>query len=115
MNRNIDEQLLMDLAQQVGLDPGTPSDHPSGNRGTSRRSGPGRSSDDARRDALAAAEAMKGRSEEEILSEILRLKAQLQKNPGAYEKQIRAVKSLRGMMNPEQRKRLDRILDLLER
>ena len=107
MNRNIDEQLLMDLAQQVGLDPG--------NRGGNRRSDPSRSSDDVRRDALAAAEAMKGRSEEEILSEILRLKAQLQKNPGAYEKQIRAVKSLRGMMNPEQRKRLDRILDLLER
>lgn len=111
MNRNIDEQLLMDLAQQVGLDPGNPS----GNRGGNRRSDPSRSSDDVRQDALAAAEAMKGRSEEEILSELLRLKAQLQKNPGAYEKQIRAVKSLRGMMNPEQRKRLDRILDLLER
>ena len=111
MNRNIDEQLLMDLAQQVGLDPGNPS----GNRGVNRRSDPSRSSDDVRQDALAAAEAMKGRSEEEILSELLRLKAQLQKNPGAYEKQIRAVKSLRGMMNPEQRKRLDRILDLLER
>lgn len=113
MNRNIDEQLLMDLAGQVGLDTSGSLSHSGREQG--RSGGPSPSSKDARREALAAAEAMKDKSEDEILAEIMRLKSRLQTNPAAYEKQIRAVKSLRGMMNPEQRKRLDRVLQLLER
>ncbi len=106
MSRHIDDELLMDLAGQVGLDT---------SQSAGRGGGSSTSPQDVRRDALAAAEAMKGKSEEEILSEIMKLKSKLQKNPETYEKQIRAVKSLRGMMNPEQRKRLDRVLQLLER
>ena len=106
MSRRIDDELLMDLAGQVRLDT---------SQSAGRGGGSSASPQDARREALAAAEAMKGKSEEEILSEIMKLKSRLQKNPEAYEKQIRAVKSLRGMMNPEQRKRLDRVLQLLER
>ena len=110
MSRHIDDELLMDLAGQVGLDTSQSVGTAAGRNGGSPAS-----PQDARREALAAAEAMKGKSEDEILSEIMKLKSRLQKNPEAYEKQIRAVKSLRGMMNPEQRKRLDHVLQLLER
>ncbi|MBQ8589134.1 MAG: hypothetical protein IJ486_01610 [Firmicutes bacterium] len=109
MNRTIDEQLLMDLADQVGF-------HSQQNRGHSVPAGQNSPSHgDPQAQAREIAESMKGKSDAEILSEIMKLKATLQKNPAAYEKQIRAVKSLRGMMNPEQRKRLDHVLQLLER
>lgn len=108
MNKRIDEQLLMDLADQVGLLP----DGRSLSEAAQGDSCGG--SLEARQEAWSAAQAMKGKSEEEILSEILRLKSRLQQNPAAYEKQIRAVKSLRKMMNPAQRQRLDRVLQLLE-
>ena len=111
MNRNIDEQLLMDLAGQIGLETQRTSTG-SKNSQNDRFSG---HETDPQRQARAVAEAMKGKSDSEILEEIMKVKAVLQKNPGAYEKQIRAVKSLRGMMNPEQRQRLDQVLKLLER
>ena len=106
MKSTIDQRLLMDLAEQLGFeaDPITATTSPPNNTQTL----------DPKRQALAMAESMKGKSDSEILSEIMKLKSTLQKNPSAYEKQIRAVKSLRGMMNPEQRKRLDQVLDLLE-
>jgi len=103
MHQNIDERLLLDLADQIGL----PSDSSASRQATSVS--------DSRSQALQAAEAMKGKSDQEILSEIMKLKSVLQKDPASYQKQIRAVKSLRGMMNPEQRQRLDRLLQLLER
>ena len=106
MKSTIDQRLLMDLAEQLGFEPNpTASPSPSPNTPPTM---------DPKRQALAMAESMKGKSDSEILSEIMKLKSTLQKNPSAYEKQIRAVKSLRGMMNPEQRKRLDQVLDLLE-
>ena len=100
MNRTIDDRLLMDLANQIGLGTGNSSSTIS--------------ESDPQAQAKAMADAMKGKSESEILEEILKVKSVLQKNPAAYEKQIRAVKSLRGMMNPEQRHRLDQLLNLLE-
>ena len=101
MHQNIDEQLLLDLADQIGIS--------SGNSGSYQQES------DPRSQAFQAAEAMKGKSDQEILTEIMKLKAVLQKDPASYQKQIRAVKALRGMMNPEQRQRLDRLLQLLER
>ncbi|MBQ6948989.1 MAG: hypothetical protein IJN41_04815, partial [Firmicutes bacterium] len=86
MHQNIDERLLLDLAEQIGLS----SDSTANHRGS-----------DSRSQAMAAAEAMKGKSDQEILAEIMKLKSVLQKDPASYEKQIRAVKALRGMMNPE--------------
>ncbi|MBQ4576215.1 MAG: hypothetical protein IJB07_00655 [Firmicutes bacterium] len=100
MHQNIDERLLLDLAEQIGLSSDSTANH---------------RSSDSRSQAMAAAEAMKGKSDQEILAEIMKLKSVLQKDPASYEKQIRAVKALRGMMNPEQRQRLDRLLQLLER
>ena len=109
MSKHIDERLLMDLADQVGFSSSA------GSANTDRRStGPMGSKAELHRQAQQAFESMKGKSDREILSEIMNLKRVLQKNPGAYEKQIRAVKSLRGMMNPEQRQRLDQVLRLLE-
>jgi hypothetical protein len=101
MHQNIDEQLLLDLADQIGIS--------SGNSGSYQQES------DPRSQAFRAAEALKGKSDQEILTEIMKLKAVLQKDPASYQKQIRAVKALRGMMNPEQRQRLDRLLQLLER
>ena len=101
MHQNIDEQLLLDLADQIGISSG-PSGSP-------------QQEYDPRNQALKAAESMKGKSDQEILAEIMKLKSVLQQDPASYQKQIRAVKALRGMMNPEQRQRLDRLLQLLER
>ena len=101
MHQNIDEQLLMDLADQIGI--------PSGSSGSPQQEY------DPRNQALKAAESMKGKSDQEILTEIMKLKSVLQQDPASYQKQIRAVKALRGMMNPDQRQRLDRLLQLLER
>lgn len=119
MSKNIDEQLLMDLASQVGLDDGGSyrQQQQRGGQPSAWQGAPGRQSSpdlQAMARAEAAAEAMKGKSEDEVLAEIMRLKSTLQRDRGAYEKQIRAVKSLRGMMNPQQRQRLDRVLKLLE-
>ena len=110
MHQNIDERLLQDLADQLGISAGSAES-------SSFASFPDIPSaeTDPRSQALAAAEAMKGKSDQEILSEIMKLKSVLQKDPASYQKQIRAVKALRGMMNPEQRQRLDRLLQLLER
>ena len=130
MSKYIDEQRLMDLAEQVGLaSDSAQKSTPAGSAGATssdpRRFSSARGfdynaagNDRDRKQALAraeaAAEAMKGKSEEEILAEIMRLKSKLLKNPGAYQKQLQAVKSLRGMMNPKQQQRLDRVLKLLD-
>lgn len=91
---NINEKMLMELAGQVGMKP--------------------KSSRDVRQ-AEQMADRMQGKSENEILSEILRLKDSMKKDPATYQKQIKAIRALRGMMNQDQRERLDRVLELLER
>ena len=89
---DINEKMLMELAGQVGMKSGRDV-----------------------RQAEQMADRMQGKSEDEILAEIMRLKDSMKKDPAAYQKQIRAIRSLRGMMNQEQRARLDRVLELLER
>lgn len=91
---DINEKMLMDLAEQAGVRPRHGKEI---------------------KQAEQMAGRMRGKNEDEILSEILRLKEGMKKDPAAYQKQINAVRALRGMMNPEQRARLDRVLELLER
>ena len=91
---DINEKMLMDLAGQVGMKPKNQKDM-------------------AQAEQMAGR--MKGKGEEEILAEILNLKEMMKKDPVSYQKQIRAIRSLRGMMNQEQRARLDRVLELLEK
>lgn len=92
---NISEDMLADLAGELGLN--------------------AKNEREMRQRAQEAAGSMRGKSEEEILSEILDLKEHIKKDPAAYQKQLRAIRALRGMMNPEQQARLDRVLTLLER
>lgn len=89
----INEKLLMELAGQVGF---------SGNNEKSVKR------------AERMAESYQGKGEEELLKEILKLKKSMKADRGQYEKQIKAIRSLRGMMNAEQRARMDRVLQLLE-
>ncbi len=90
---DINEKLLMDLANQVGFS--------------------GKNEKNMKR-AEQMAEAYKGKGEDELLKEILKLKQSMKSDRGQYEKQIKAIRSLRGMMNTEQKARLDRVLQLLE-
>ncbi|MEA4986915.1 MAG: hypothetical protein VB095_02565 [Anaerovorax sp.] len=90
---DINEKLLKELANQVGFS--------------------GENEKSVKR-AERMAENYKGKGEEELLKEILKLKQSMKADRAQYEKQIRAIRSLRGMMNAEQKARLDRLLQLLE-
>lgn len=90
---SIDEKLLMDLAGQIGL------------RGNSA---------EAAKKAGQQAEQYKNRSEKELLDEIMNLRASMKSNPQMYQKQIKAIRSLRSIMTGEQRARLDKLIQLLE-
>lgn len=89
----INDKLLNDLASRMGIN------------------GDG---SDAMKRAEGMAESYKGKSEKELLSEIMKLKQNIKKDPVAYQKQIRALRSLSAMMNQEQKARLNRVLQLLE-
>jgi hypothetical protein len=56
----------------------------------------------------------KGKSDQELIDEILKLKHSMKKDRTQYEKQLRAIKSLKAMMNDEQKARLDKVIRLLE-
>lgn len=83
----MDQKILMDLAAQMGF------------------------SEEA---ARTKANEYKGKSDDEILREIARIKNVLKRDKRAYEKQLRTVKALAATMNGEQRARLQKIIDLLE-
>lgn len=87
---DINDKMLNDLASRMGIGSG------------------------AMERAEGMAEGFKGKSETELLSEIMKLKQNMKKDPAAYRKQIRALRSLSTMMNQEQKTRLNRVLQLLE-
>lgn len=87
---DINDKMLNDLAGRMGIGSG------------------------AMERAEGMAESFKGKSETELLSEIMKLKQNMKKDPAAYRKQIRALRSLSAMMNQEQKARLNRVLQLLE-
>ena len=91
---DINQKMLLDLAGQIDFD--------------------GKNSGSAK-NAAKVAEQFKGKSENELLQEIMNLKRSMKSDKAAYQKQIRAIKSLAGMMNQEQRQRLNRVIALLER
>lgn len=90
---DINNKMIMDLASQLGLD-----------------------SKNSKQTEKAAdlAEKYKGKSDQELISEILKLKQSMKKDKAQYEKQLRAIKSLKVMMNDEQKARLDKVIRLLE-
>lgn len=89
---DINNKMLMDLAGQLGL---------SGNSQGAKK-------------AAGMAQQYEGKSDAELMDEILNLKRAMKSDRAQFEKQMRAVKSLRSMMNQEQQTRLDKIIRLLE-
>ena len=89
------DKLLMDLAGQLGLGPSEPkvskADHMSD-----------------------LADKYKGKSDQELISEIMKVKQALKKDKAQYEKQMKTIKALRAMMTGEQKARLEKVIRLLE-
>lgn len=55
------------------------------------------------------------KSDAELERDILRLKEQLKANNVSYQKQIAMLRNLAPMMNPKQKARLQRVIELLQR
>lgn len=90
---DINDKLMMDLAEQMGF---------------SRNAAP-------QKDKVSnLADKYKGKSDQELISEILKVKKTMKKDSAQFEKQMKTVKALRSMMNGEQRARLDQLIRLLE-
>lgn len=90
---DISNKMLMDLAGQLGLEKSN--------------------SNNAKR-AANMADKYKDKSDQELIDEILKVKNNLKKDRAQYEKQLKTIKSLRMMMNDEQKARLDKLIRLLE-
>lgn len=83
----MDNKILMDLAKQLGL---------------------------PEQAAQQKVNEYIGKSDEEILQEIRKMKKVIKRDKKAYEKQMQTIKALAAAMNREQRARLQKIIDLLE-
>lgn len=90
---NINNKMIMDLAEQLGFENDSVSQ--------------------ARR-AADMAEEYKNKDEDELLDEILNFKKAMKKDRAQFEKQLKAIKALRVMMNDEQKARLDKVIRLME-
>lgn len=95
---DVNDKLMMDLAEQLGL-------------GKAESSGPTVSKADRVSDL---ADKYKGKSDQELISEIMKVKQSLKKDKAQYEKQMKTIKALRAMMTGEQRARLEKLIRLLE-
>ena len=62
-----------------------------------------------------AANQYKGKSEKEIMDEIKALKKNLFSDKDKFDKQMKAIKDIKVMLNEEQRNKLDKVIDLLTR
>ena len=89
----INEKQLMELAEQLGL-------------GGSTVSKAERMSD--------LADKYKGKSDQELIAEIMKVKQSLRKDKAQFDKQMKAIKALRSMMTGEQKARLEKLIRLLE-
>jgi hypothetical protein len=96
------DKLLMDLAVQLGL--GKPESSASKSE-----------SSVSKQDRMSEiADKYKGKSDQELISEIMKVKQSLKKDKAQYEKQMKTIKALRSMMTGEQRARLEKLIRLLE-
>ena len=91
----MNDKLLSDLAEQLGFGSNTKtvskSDHMSD-----------------------LADKYKGKSDQELIDEILKVKNSLKKDKAQFEKQMKAIKAMRSMMSGEQKARLEKLIRLLE-
>jgi len=88
----INDDMLMDLAEQLGL---------------------GRTVSKAD-NVSDMAQKYKGKSDQELIEEILKIKKTMKKDKAQFEKQMKTVRALRNVMNGEQKARLDKLIRLLE-
>lgn len=88
----LDNKKIMDLAKRYGFDP----------------------AGDEAEATERAAERYIGKSDEELLKEMMKLKQSIKKDPIQFRKQLTAIRAMRGMLTGEQREKLDRIIRLLE-
>jgi hypothetical protein len=104
---DINDKQLMDLASQLGF---------STNEDTrSSRSNQNSSPKISKADRMSdLADQYKGKSDQELIDEILKVKQSLKKDRAQFEKQLKTVKALRSMMNNDQKARLDKLLRILE-
>lgn len=93
MCMDLNQQMLSDLAAQLGLEDNAQS---------------------AVKAAVDVANDYKNKNEDVLITEIRELKKIMKNNPAQYQKQITAIKTLRSVMNPEQQRRLDKMIRLLE-
>ncbi|MEL7656672.1 MAG: hypothetical protein AAGU75_12280 [Bacillota bacterium] len=92
----INDEMLMDLAEQLGL-------------------GRTASKAKAKTDNVAdLAQKYKGKSDQELIDEILKVKNSIKKDKNQFEKQMKTIKALRNVMNGEQKARLEKLIRLLE-
>lgn len=91
---SIDDRMLMDLANQLGLG--------------------GKNSKKPSQMISEVTENYTGKSDDQLLQEILKLKQVFKKDRKAFDKQMEMIKNLRPMMSAEQRKKLDGLLKMLE-
>ncbi len=90
----INDKLMMELAEQLGFQR---------NRTVSKSD---RVSD--------IADKYKGKSDQELIDEIMKVKKAMKKDQTQFDKQMKTIKALRTMMNGEQRARLEKLIRLLE-
>ena len=90
---DINNKMLMDLASQLGFE---------------------NTKSNQSKSAADMAEKYKSKSDDELLEEILNLKKSFKKDRAQFEKQMKAIKSLRVMMSGEQKARLEKVIQLLE-
>ena len=93
MCMDLNQQMLSDLAAQLGLEDNAQS---------------------AVKAAVDVANDYKNKNEDVLITEIRELKKIMKNNPAQYQKQITAIKTLRSVMNPEQQRRLDKRIRRLE-
>ena len=92
----INDEMLMDLAEQLGL-----------GRTVSKTA--------TKTDNVAdLAQKYKGKSDQELIDEIMKVKNSMKKDRNQFEKQMKTIKALRNVMNGEQKARLEKLIRLLE-
>ena len=89
---DINDKMLMDLAEQLGFQRSVPKS-----------------------DSVSdLADKYKGKSDQELIDEILKVKKSMKKDKAQFEKQMKTIKALRTVMNGEQKARLEKLIRLLE-
>lgn len=65
--------------------------------------------------AQSAASRLENKSEDEILKEIIKMKASLTKDRATFNKQLNLLKGMRSMLGKEQRQRFDRLIQMIDK